>query len=121
MQQKRSFFGRAEIADLLPIGDGTAHETRREVMDQRRNDRHDASFTDRRFSRRAALLAATGAVATAAVAGPGRRLAAQTTPVASPFASPLASPVAADITTPVAAGPSAALPMPSTLAADASP
>ena len=72
-------------------------------------------FQSAPFSRRRALSLAAGAAALA-VATPARRIAAQVTPVASPVAAP------ATAGTPVAGAPAAApLPMPSTLAADASP
>ena len=72
-------------------------------------------FLSSPFSRRRALVLAGGA-ALAVAGAPARRLAAQVTPVASPVAAP------ADAGTPVGGAPAAApLPMPSSLAADASP
>ena len=74
-------------------------------------------FRSSPFSRRRVLSLAAGATALA-VAAPARRIAAQVTPVASPVPAP------ATAGTPVAGTATAAqqpLPMPSTLAADASP
>jgi CubicO group peptidase (beta-lactamase class C family) len=76
-----------------------------------------SQFFSSPFSRRRVLSLAAGAAALA-VAAPGRRIAAQVTPVASPV------PIAGTASTPVADATSAApqlMPMPSTLAADASP
>ncbi len=67
------------------------------------------------FSRRRALSLAAAATAVAVAAAPMRRSAAQVTPVASPVAA------AAPAGTPAADLPAAPLPMPHTLAADASP
>jgi CubicO group peptidase (beta-lactamase class C family) len=74
-------------------------------------------FRSSPFSRRRVLSLAAGATALAVAGVPARRLAAQVTPVASPIAPATAG-------TPVAGASATALPpmpMPSTLAADASP
>jgi CubicO group peptidase (beta-lactamase class C family) len=69
-----------------------------------------------RFSRRRVLSLAAGTTALAVAGTPARRSAAQVTPIASPVATPAAA------GTPVAGAKAVApLPMPSTLATDASP
>src|SRR5215207_1664924 len=67
-------------------------------------------------SRRRVLSLTAGAAALAVAAPPIRRSAAQVTPIASPVAAP--APVGTPVAGPTAAAP---LPMPSTLAVDASP
>jgi CubicO group peptidase (beta-lactamase class C family) len=67
------------------------------------------------ITRRRALALAGGAAALAVAGAPARRMAAQVTPIASPV------PASETAGTPVAGAALPALPMPSTLAADASP